>query len=62
MFAVSIQQWGEYYNKNPFFQIQVEQRNYITDDEGERTKNTTYIDLEPCTLEHWTGINPENSK
>ncbi|CAD8202414.1 unnamed protein product [Paramecium octaurelia] len=51
MAAFSIEQVG--YVLNPFFNISIEQRQYIRDENGKLNKNITYIPLEACTLSHF---------
>ncbi|CAD8111545.1 unnamed protein product [Paramecium sonneborni] len=51
MAAFSIEQVA--YVINPYFNISIEQRQYIRDIDGKLTKNINYIQLEPCTLSHF---------
>ncbi|KRX02228.1 hypothetical protein PPERSA_04850 [Pseudocohnilembus persalinus] len=53
MFAVQIQQTVYDYIQNPYFIIEVQQRHYERDDEGNLNKIQTPMILEPCTIDHW---------
>ncbi|CAD8212437.1 unnamed protein product [Paramecium pentaurelia] len=55
MFAVQIDQVN--FTTNPYFNITVEQRGYIRDENGTQVKlPPLYVDLVPCTLEHFKPI------
>ncbi|KRX02226.1 hypothetical protein PPERSA_04848 [Pseudocohnilembus persalinus] len=56
MFAVTIEQNSNVYTKQPYYLIEVEQRNYERDEEGNLIKNKIPYVLEPCTTEHWEKI------
>ncbi|CAD8200037.1 unnamed protein product [Paramecium pentaurelia] len=51
MAAFSIEQKG--FAINPYFNISIEQRQYIRDENGKLIKNISYIPLETCTLSHF---------
>ncbi|CAD8107862.1 unnamed protein product [Paramecium primaurelia] len=54
MAAFSIDQGG--YAINPYFNISIEQRQYIRDENGKQIKHVQYIPLEPCTLSHFNVL------
>ncbi|CAD8182288.1 unnamed protein product [Paramecium octaurelia] len=55
MFAVQIEQ--DNFTTSPYFNITVEQRAYIRDENGTQKKMpSVYVDLVPCTIEHFKPI------
>ncbi|CAD8179145.1 unnamed protein product [Paramecium pentaurelia] len=51
MVAFSIEQLN--FVTNPMFNITIEQRHYSRDQFGNQIKNIQYLQLEPCTLDHF---------
>jgi hypothetical protein len=55
MFAVQVEQ--DNFNTKPFFNITLEQRLYTRDENGTQVRlPATYIDLVPCTVEHFKPL------
>ncbi|CAK58159.1 unnamed protein product (macronuclear) [Paramecium tetraurelia] len=59
MAAFSIEQEG--YAINPYFNISIEQRQYVRDESGKQIKSISSVPLEPCTLSHFNVLLKESN-
>ncbi|KAL4472541.1 hypothetical protein ABPG74_018490 [Tetrahymena malaccensis] len=57
MFAVQIEQTN--FLKNPYYNITLEQKIYTLLQNGTRISQSIPIDMEPCTLSHWSMISKD---